>query len=221
MTQTPLNGRAALAPPFSRGFDADTVITGELAGEFVSEGYQFCARYLSLGNGQQPGDLSTDEAAAILGNGLALVAVQHVNAYGWKPSAALGFTHGGNAAANAKSIGLASGMNIWCDLEGVATGISADDVIAYCVSWYDGVIASNFNYIPGLYVGPLAVLDGQQLYDLPFQHYWKSASNVPEIPTRGFQMVQGLTITVCGISIDPDTTQTDAEGGTVIWMVAG
>jgi hypothetical protein len=218
MTTLPLNGQVAPASSGAKGFDADTIITAQLAEDFVKNRYQFCARYLSLGEGQNPGDLSNAEAATILGSGLALIAVQHVNAYGWTPTAALGTTHGSNAASNAKSISLPQGMNLWCDLEGVATGTTAEAVISYCTAWYNAVAAAG--YIPGLYVGPNAVLDGQQLYDLPFQHYWKSASIVPDIPVRGYQLVQGQTITECGISIDPDTTQTDAEGGTVMWLVA-
>lgn len=215
-TLLPLPGTVTAAAPGSKGFDADTVITSDLAADFVKNGYRFCARYLSLGEGQNPNDLSNSEAATILQSGLALIAVQHVNAYGWSPTAALGTTHGSNAASNAQSIGLPQGMNLWCDLEGVATGTGAEAVISYCTAWYNAV--RDTGYIPGLYVGPIAVLDAQQLYDLPFQHYWKSASNVPEIPVRGYQLVQGLTITECGISIDPDTTQTDAEGGAVLWV---
>jgi hypothetical protein len=212
----PLPGKVTTAAPGLKGFDADTIITSELAAEFIKNGYQFCARYLSLGEGQNPGDLSNGEAADILNSGLALIAVQHVNAYGWAPTSALGTTHGSNAASNARSIGLPTGMNLWCDLEGVATGTDAEAVINYCTAWYNAVAAAS--YVPGLYVGPIAVLDGQQLYDLPFQHYWKSASNVPEIPVRGYQLVQGLTITASGIEIDPDTTQTDAKGGAVLWV---
>lgn len=205
------------AAPGLKGFDADTVITSETATQFKNAGYAFCARYLSLGNGQNAGDLSNAEATAILNSGLALIAVQHVNAYGWTPDTQLGTTHGANAASNAQSIGLPQGMNLWCDLEGVATGTAAEDVINYCTAWYNAVHAAG--YIPGLYVGPLAVLNGQQLYDLPFQHYWKSASNVPDVPVRGYQLLQGLTATVLGIDIDPDTTQNDAEGGAVLWVV--
>ena len=212
-----LTGKVIAATPELSGFDADTVITSETAAAFKNNGYAFCARYLSLGAGQNPGDLSNAEAAGILQSGLALVAVQHVNAYGWQPTAALGITHGSNAASNAQSIGLPQGMNLWCDLEGVATGTAAQQVIDYCSAWYNAVYEAG--YVPGLYVGPLAVLTGQQLYDLPFQHYWKSASHVPDVPVRGYQLIQGLTATVLGIGIDPDTTQDDAEGGAVLWVV--
>jgi Domain of unknown function (DUF1906) len=199
-----------------KGFDADTVITASTAAEFASSGYAFCVRYLSRGNGQQSGDLSYNEALDILNGGLALMAVQHVAPSGWEPSASLGTEYGTYAADNALSIGLPASMNIWCDLEGVAEGVAAQDVIDYCNAWYDA--AEKAGYVPGLYVGASCILDGQQLYDLKFQHYWKSLSNVPQIPTRGYQLVQHASETVHGIGIDPDTTQTDAEGGTALWL---
>jgi hypothetical protein len=36
---------------------------------------------------------------------------------------------------------------------------------------------------------------------------------------ESYQMIQSLTVTVAGVSIDPDTTQTDKEGGQVMWLV--
>lgn len=76
-------------------------------------------------------------------------------------------------------------------------------------------------YIPGLYVGSDSLLSGQQLYDLPFEHYWQSCSEVPAIPSRGYQIVQTLVQQpVNGVGIDQDTTQTDDEGGQALWLSA-
>ncbi len=217
MTQNvKLPGALQAAADGLKGFDADTVISASTAAEFTNSGYAFCIRYLSRGDGQQPGDLSYNEALDILNAGLALMAVQHVSASGWEPQQSLGTAYGNNAAANAISVGLPPGMNIWCDLEGIQEQVAAQDVIDYCNAWYDAVNAAG--YIPGLYVGAACILDGQQLYDLKFEHYWKSLSNVPAIPNRGYQMVQHASETVHGVGIDPDTTQTDEEGGTVLWL---
>jgi hypothetical protein len=216
-SQIILPGTVQAAQPGLKGFDTVATISSALATQFKNSGYSFCARYLSLGNGQNPGDLTNAEATTILNAGLALIPVQHVNAYGWIPTATLGTTHGTHAASNAKSIGLPAGINIWCDLEGVAAGTSAQDVIAYCQAWYAGVFAAG--YIPGLYVGPQCVLTGAQLYsNLSFQHYWKSASNVPVVANRGYQLIQGLSPNVNGTGIDSDLTQNDNKGGTVIWL---
>lgn len=216
MSQLP--GTVQAAPSGAKGFDCDSVVSLSTAQAFVSQGYVFCVRYLSLGTSQASGDLSPAEANNILQTGLALMAVQHVANEGWVPSASLGTTNGSNAANNAKSVGFPPGVNIWLDLEGVATGTSAQTVIDYCNNWYAPVAAAG--YVPGIYVGANCILTGSQLYnDLQFQHYWQSLSTVPAIPTRGYQMVQSLVSQpVNGIGIDQDVTQTDQLGGTVLWL---
>ncbi len=213
-----LPGTVVSAPNGSQGFDTDTVVTAAVALEFYNSGYIFCIRYLSLGSGQASGDLSTTEANHILSAGLGLMAVQHVRSSGWSPTGALGTTDGTNAGSNASAVGFPSGVNIWCDLEGVLAGTTAANVIAYCNNWYTAVHAAG--YVPGIYVGANAILTGAQLYsDLDFQHYWKSLSSVPAIPTRGYQMTQtAVSGTVHGISIDADTTEADMEGGKALWL---
>jgi hypothetical protein len=211
-----LPGTVKSAAPALNGFDSDGFISAELASRFKYNGYAFCARYLSLGQGQNPGDLSNAEATGILNAGLALIPVQHVISESWTPNEELGVEYGSNAAANAASIGLPKGMNLWCDLEGVSEGTNEQSVINYCTAWYTAVF--NAGYIPGLYVGAACGLMGEQLYNLPFQHYWKSASNVPSVEPRGYQLIQGEETTVLGLGIDPDTTQYDAEGGAVLWL---
>jgi len=202
------------------GFDADTVITPEIAQQFADQGYDFCLRYLSLEAEQETLDLSTEEANDILMAGLALMPVQHVREPGWAPTAALGETTGANAAVNAMTVGFPAGVNVWCDLEGVAAGSSANDVIGYCNSWFATVSAAG--YVPGIYVGAQSILTGPQLYDLKFEHYWKSESRVPAIPVRGYQMVQTMVPKpVNGIGIDKNVTQTDAKGGQALWLIAG
>jgi hypothetical protein len=218
-----LPGIIQSAPSGALGFDADTVISPTVAKQFFQQNYAFCLRYVSLGAGESssdPVDLMTEEAENILGSGLALMPVQHVRNSGWLPTDNLGQQDGTNAANNTNSVGFPPGVNLWCDLEGVASSATAQDVINYCNCWYNAVAAAG--YVPGLYVGANPGLSGQQLYDLPFQHYWQSASQVPAIPVRGYQMVQTLVQgAVNGIGIDQDNTQTDAEGGQALWLVAG
>ena len=215
MSQLP--GTVQPAPTNSTGFDTNTVVPLSTAQAFKSQGYQFCIRYLSRSTSQGSGDLSPAEANNILQAGLALMSVQHVAAEGWVPSASLGTTNGTNAANNAKSVGFPPGVNVWLDLEGVASGTAAQTVTDYCTNWYNAVAASG--YVPGIYVGANCILNGTQLYDLPFQHYWQSLSTVPAIPVRGYQMVQsGVSALVNGISIDKDVTQTDQQGGTALWL---
>jgi hypothetical protein len=79
-------------------------------------------------------------------------------------------------------------------------------------------------FVPGVYVGANAILNGAQLFNaLKFQHFWKSGSIVPQIPVRGYQMIQtipGHATTVDGIALhlDLDLTHTDALGGHVQWL---
>ena len=213
-----LPGSVQAAPSGAKGFDADTPITANVAQQFANQGYTFCVRYLSRGQGQAPGDLSVAEANAILASGLGLMGVQHVRQPGWSPVAAMGQTDGTNAGANAQALGFPSGVNMWCDLEGVNSAAVAQDVIDYCTAWFTAVSAEGF--VPGLYVGADCILNGQQLFDLPFQHYWKSISRVPILPARGYQMIQTIVPQpVNGIGIDQNVTHTDSEGGQALWLI--
>jgi hypothetical protein len=121
---------------------------------------------------------------------------------------------------HARSIGLPDGVNIFLDLEGVPSTVSADDVIAYCNAWYD--VVHGAGYVPGIYVGDSTQLSGGQLYnDLKMQHYWKSGSDVPDIPTRGYQMVQsipGNPPSIGSQTIDTNVTMTDRLGGNAQWL---
>ncbi|HET9364918.1 MAG TPA: DUF1906 domain-containing protein [Candidatus Angelobacter sp.] len=199
------------------GFDSNTVITAAAAQNFFAQGYRFCLRYLSRGP-ESPSDLSAPEAEVILQSGLALMAVQHVRKAGWQPTGALGQQDGQDAAQNASDVGFPSGVSIWCDLEGVLSGTVAQDVIDYCDSWFTEV--ANAGYVPGLYVGSSCVLNEQQLFNLKFQHYWRSQSNVPNVGSRGYQMIQLFPeVPVNGIKVDIDVTQSDFKQGQVKWLV--
>jgi hypothetical protein len=202
--------------PSVPGFDSDTIVTSAVAQQFYGGGYKFCLRYLSLSS-QSPQDLTSQEATDILSAGLALMPVQHVRKPGWSPNAGLGQQDGQNAASNAQDVGFPAGVNVWCDLEGVGNSISPQDVIDYCQAWYAAV--NDAGFVPGIYVGYGTQLTGQQLYDLSFQHYWKSQSSVPAIPERGYQLIQFLpSVTAYGIAIDLDITQTDGKGGKSQWL---
>jgi hypothetical protein len=198
------------------GFDSDTILSSTVAQQFYAGGYKFCLRYLSLGS-QSPRDLSTHEANNILNAGLALMPVQHVRRPGWSPNQVLGQRDGQNAATNALAVGFPAGVNVWCDLEGVAGSVTPQDVIDYCHAWYSAVDAAGF--VPGLYVGYGTQISGQQLFELSFQHYWRSQSSVPEIPNQGYQLIQFLpSTTAYGIGVDLDITQTDSKGMRSQWL---
>jgi hypothetical protein len=211
-----LPGSVEASIPSVPGFDSDTVIPAAVAQQFFRGGYKFCIRYLSLRE-QSARDLTTQEATEILNAGLALMPVQHVRQPGWLPTASLGQRDGQNAASNAQDVGFPPGVNVWCDLEGVRNGASTQDVTDYCEAWHSAVSAAG--YAPGLYVGSAARLSGEQLFALSFQHYWRSQSSVPEIPNRGYQLIQLFpSVTAHGIAIDLDVTQADNRGGQAQWL---
>jgi len=214
-----LPGEVQGAIPSVPGFDSDTIITAVAAHQFYGAGYKFCLRYVSLMGQESAQDLSTQEATNILNSGLALMPVQHVRRQGWLPTLSLGQRYGQDAATNAQNVGFPDGVNIWCDLEGVSGQATQQDVIAYCEAWYDAV--NTAGYSPGLYVGAGAQLTGQQLYDLSFQHFWRSQSQVPDIPTRSYQLIQllpSIQIQIDGIWIDMDVAQNDKENGQAQWL---
>jgi hypothetical protein len=70
--------------------------------------------------------------------------VQHVAPEGWVPEPALGEMYGKAAAANCRGVGLPEGVTVWLDLEGVATGVPASEVIAYCNAWCGEVVAAAY-----------------------------------------------------------------------------
>jgi len=222
-TTSTLSGTVEQARAGLKGFDANTPISASTAAAFYAKGYRFCVRYVGRTT-MASYDLTSAEAKTILNAGLALMAVQHVLNPGWHPTESLGEEYGANAASFAKQVGVPAGVNLWCDLESVATGTAASDVVAYCNAWAAQV--SEAGYVPGLYVGYQPGLTGKQLYeDLKFDHYW-GAYNIDgdEIPaTRGLLLQQkvGSGGTIGGVSTesyDDDVTMNDKLGGSAFWL---
>jgi len=197
-------------------FDCDTTLSADLAHQFFRQGYKFCFRYLSRGQVSSQ-DLTEQEATDILNSGLALMPIQHARKQGWSPNQTLGQKDGQEASANAETVGFPDRVSLWCDLEGVNSSAQAQDVIDYCEAWYEAVSAAG--YIAGLYVGAEGLLNGRQLYDLSFQHYWRSQSQVPDIPHRGYQVIQfGPSVQINGVRIDLDVALNDSQGGAAQWL---
>lgn len=215
---TVLSGSVAAAAPGAQGFDTDTEIPSGTAIALRKAGFDFAIRYLSRGTGQQTGDLSNVEAGAILNAGLALMAVQHCARPGWLPSAVLGDGYGQAAVMNAAAVGLPRGLTLWLDLEGVAPYATSSEAIAYCNAWAAQVASAGF--VPGLYVGAQQPLSSDELYwRLRIKHYWRSASKVPEVSLRGYQLVQAVAPSpIDGITLDCDVTVADSFGGVPIWL---
>lgn len=216
-----LSGSVQAAPGNVKGFDANTVIDAAQAQAFRDAGFQFALRYVGRVD-MHPQDLTTAEAETLLSAGLALMPVQHVLAGEWMPTGPLGTEYGTNAATFSQQIGFPPGVNVWLDLESVSTQAATADVVAYCTNWHAAVSAAG--YVPGVYIGWQPGLTGEQLYDLPFRHYW-AAYNVDGVSTprpRGYQLVQSSgsgPIGTLGTDVyDVDETRVDDEGGSVLWL---
>jgi hypothetical protein len=208
------------ATPGMQGCDTDTVLDEAGAQALAASGFRFVVRYLSRTTPEHTSDLTSGEVDIILGAGLLLGAVQHVSRAGWSPNAALGAAYGSAAAANAGTLGFPNATQLWLDLEGVASYVSAADTIAYVNSW--ATVVTGAGFVPGLYVGANQPLSGDDLYwRLKVTRYWKSASNVPDIPYRGYCMVQSLAPSpIDGISIDRDVVLGDAFGGVPTFLAS-
>ena len=185
-----LNGHQQVACSGLKGFDCNTVLSDSQIQAFVRAGYKFVCRYVKRST-VHSGDLTASEAARILQGGLGLMAVQHVDLPGWRPSASLGVAYGQGAVEHMQEIGFPAGSMVWLDLEGVAPGTPHMAVRDYCKSWHQVAAASGF--LPGIYVGYQPGLTASELYyGLPFTHYW-AAYNLDgdqEPVVRGCQMRQ-------------------------------
>jgi len=209
-----VTGSVQTAPPGMIGFDLDQRLNRITAKQFYTKGYRFCLRYISRASDvESPNDLTEAEANDILDAGLALMAVQHYPGDGWRPTADLGGTYDHNAAANAGQAGLPEGINVFLDLEGIAIGTPSEDIIAFCNAWFSEV--ESVGYVSGVYVGANAILSGDDLYwSLKSKHYWRLGSRVPDIPHRGYQMVQSIKPG----QVDKNVTLNDAFGNGVLWV---
>ncbi|HLT37538.1 MAG TPA: glycoside hydrolase domain-containing protein [Enhygromyxa sp.] len=195
--------------PAGLGFDTATVVTAEVADALYDQGYRFCARYLhrskQVDEAPCGGALSIAEAQTLLAAGLGLIPVQYGDAK-LVPSASLGTSVGEAAASNAAGLGFPAGVTVWCDVEfdSAHKPSSSADTIAYINAWAEAVATAGFR--PGLYVGPNMPLSSSELYYKlgRVTSYWKAASLTPWVDERGFQMIQGLSLTTAGLYIDPD-----------------
>ena len=183
-------GRAILAVPGLRGFDCNLVVTASDAIAFKKHGYDFAVRYLPR-VAAKTNDLNRVEFLGLHNAGLAVMAVQHVESdTAWNPTPEKGLLYGNGAVSAANHVGLAPATCIWLDLEGVSLRTGKADIIQYCKNWFKTI--ANSGYTPGIYVGWHARLNSQELWKLPFRHYWSAYNlNVDQYPAvRGPQMFQ-------------------------------
>lgn len=191
------------------GVDTNTVLTAQKAkalaiNTVLSKPIKFVFRYVSLSAPFGRGDITVAERDAILGAGLALGLVQHVNWPGWVANAANGAQHGEAAVAHAQSIGYPQACAIGLDMEGVAD--SGQPVLDYVIAWAAAVHAAGYTVL--LYNGYACGLTPDQLAQLKKDGhvgaFWKDFG--PRKPPTGyaFSLVQMTQQTMVGQPCDPD-----------------
>jgi hypothetical protein len=196
--------------PRALACDTITALDAELAAALYAIGVRTVFRYLDrvedTTRGSMGTNLTTVELQILVDAGLCVSPVQYYStryesqAAGRRLSADYGARIGGNAAANALALGVPHGATLWCDLEDVPEA-TPSQVIAHCTAW--GHAVAMVGYECGLYYGAglgsqaTGYVTGDQLYSLPyFRSYWRAASVVPEVPTRGPCVIQGSEQTI-------------------------
>lgn len=214
-----MKGMTILLEPVPVGsllIDADEVISPAQALLIKSAGVDGVFGYLGL---TTPAMLS-----GIMAAGLGFIPVSFDDhAAGWIPTAAMGSAEGALARQRARALGLLKGISTCCDLEGMA-GLDTD-TIAYANSWCGR--ANTDGDIPTGYIGEGVVLTPQQLYDLAFRGYWRSASEVPNVAVCGYQCIQAFPLglkVVRGVTmpwpVDLNFVMSDKKNRTPIWQIA-
>jgi hypothetical protein len=106
-------------------------------------------------------------------------------------------------------------------LEGVKTSSTHAAVIDYCNAWIAEVESAGF--VPGVYIGARAILTGEEIFwRLRARNFWKSGSRVPDIPHRGYQLIQKIIRQdkIDGVDIDRNLTVNDNFGQSVLWLAS-
>jgi hypothetical protein len=209
---------ATSAQANTMGFDCNSVVRAADARRFAMNGYKFALRYIPR---ELPkiNDLTATELQLLVGAGLGMMPVQHVEKDGppwWTPTIDKGRRYGQTAVDYCRSIGVPNGVTVWLDLEGVVPRTNPEDIIRYCNYWFDRVKAGG--YEPGIYVGYGAGLTPAQLYQrLKFSRYWAAFNlNGDQYPAvRGVCMRQHAGSPPAGVPfpIDVDGVTGDHLGG--------
>lgn len=200
------------------GFDVDQPLSVGQAAAFKAAGYEFCLRYAPRQLDNNRNNLTNPERDRILQAGLSLIVVQHVALDNWQPNAELGKQYGEYVSNYClKTVQLLKQVGVFLDLEMVNPSSTVADVIGYATGWWNAVNAAG--YTPGLYVGYQPGLNASELYkNLPFKSYWKAYNYDDGVAVRGFQMIQEPQKELNGISFDPNRTQVDNLGDSLIWL---
>jgi|HubBroStandDraft_2_1064218.scaffolds.fasta_scaffold67347_2 hypothetical protein len=179
-------------------------------------GFRGGVRTVTVDAAADPSDVTAAEVEDFMAAGLGMMLYQRPRAPGWLPTAGLGNADASVFVAKATRAGYLVGGSAWDDLEGIGGGRSA--TIAYANSKAADLKAAK--YPPGDYVGDDVPLSSAELFqDLIVSAYWRSLSDVPDVATRSYTMVQiAEDISVAGVTVDVNIVRADRLGGRPYWM---
>ncbi len=95
---------------------------------------------------------------------------------GWMPSAQTGDEDGAREVARLAALGIPTGPDVVCDLEGPSAQAVANDIASYSAAWY-AQVNGKAKSRGSVYHGYGLPCDPAQMYALPFTLYWRSDSN--------------------------------------------
>ncbi len=199
-----------VAAPAAQGLwlDTSTPLTPAVIRAIKSRGYLGVFRYGPLPGVSARNDISGQELADILKEGLQCGIVQHVRFPGWRPA-----DHSG--VADAKIVcrymilcGYPTGAVIYQDLEGISGTLLETEKIAN--DWAGET--ANQHQQPGIYAGYQDPLGAQELFYIHAAKTYWTDSGPHTVAQRGHAVKQGKEITISGVRFDVDYVAPDNFG---------
>jgi hypothetical protein len=202
--------------PDSLLFDTDQPCSLSQLLALKAIGFQGGIRTVTTSDAPDPSDITAREVQDFMAAGLGLMLYQRPRNPGWSPSGLLGNADAEVFIDKARAAGYLPGGSTWDDLEGV--GGTGAATIAYVNAKAAAMKTAPF--APGDYIGANVPLSGDELFhELLVTAYWRSISQVPDIPTRGYVMRQiAENVSVAGVLVDVNLATADRLGGRASWM---
>jgi hypothetical protein len=199
------------AQPRELGFDTIAVLNDANASDLAAAGFAFAVRYVE--------NFTTAEFERLTNAGLGVMLTGFARTHGW--SAETGTEDGQRLAVSALALGFPPDATLWNDQEdGVPSELIAS---AYATAWWLAAAREGVRD-PGLYVGAGSGFEDPNVLhkSVPFRHYWRSFSDVPNVAVRGYQMIQLFPPNdlVAGVRIDGNVVQSDYLRGLPVLAIA-
>jgi hypothetical protein len=200
----------------AKGFDeSGLVITAAYAACMASSpnNMSFGGRYIPKAGYSAAGDLTSAEALAMTGNGLAILVVQHWRGGSYVSNAAAttqGTADGNAAVTYASSIGAPAGMFIYCDVEQFDTHAHG---ALWAAAWAAAVNAATSPYWAAYYGDPITwgLIAGAGSI---FHGQWENVNNMGALPAPNISQT-GQSAPACispPFTVDDDTMVTSLGG---------